>query len=289
MCCFRSVIFLLIFGFCCLFFFFSPPRAPRPPLTCGLPLPAVQVCASWIASGVNRDKIDLQRLLNLLLKALDGTLKGPDPSYNERATTMLQLGVLESWATLFTRAKEGGESTAYLMRALQPQLERLEELWLKALQDYALVSLPPEYNNQVPEAGNFYSKGTRATVRGYFEQAYPELLRALALRRRFADRDDEATAYLILGLGIRTLTSSAEPGTSVPVLTAIREVRCSPLWRDFDMPARFFLCVAHTSSAAQVVAKTNVLASDAGMLEEVLPVLKYVLRTQGLSGKGFSV
>jgi hypothetical protein len=187
------------------------------------------VCASWIASGVNRDKVDLQRLLNLLLRALDGTLKGPDPSYNERASTMLQLGVLESWATLYTRAKEGGEATDYLMRALQPQLERLEDLWLNALRDYALVSLPPEYNNQVPDAGNFYSKGTRATVRGYFEQAYPELLQSLALRRSFADSSDEAVAYLILGLGVRTLTSSAETTLVAPVLVAIREVRLSIL------------------------------------------------------------
>lgn len=183
------------------------------------------MCASWVASGVNRDKIDLQRLLGLLVKVLDGTLDGPDPSYNERATTMLQLGVLESWATLYSRAIEGGEPMAHLKTALQPHVPRLGDMWLDALRDYALVSLPPEYATQVPEMGAFYSKGTRATVRGYYEQAFPRLLLAVALQRDLAEDTAGSTTFLLLGLCVRTLAGSASAALSVTVLKALCQVR----------------------------------------------------------------
>lgn len=200
--------------------------------------------------------MDLQRLLGLLQKALDALQRGPDASYNERATTMLYLGVLESWAIMLIRAEEGGESMAYLQRALQPMLPRLETMWMDALRDFALVSLPPEYATQVPEQGAFYSRGTRATVRGYYEEAFPQLLRAVAIRADLTAASAASTTFLLLGLCISALTTTQQPQLTVSLLASLR----------------------------LVVSKTDALANEPALLNEVLAVLGHVLRTQGLTG-----
>lgn len=205
---------------------------------------------------MNKDKIDLQRLLNLLTKVLDTMQQQPDTSYNERATTMLHLGVLESWAIMLIRAHEGGEAMAYLQKALEPHLPRLETMWIDALRDYALVSLPPEYATQVPEQGAFYSKGTRATVRGYYDQAFPNLLQAAALRVDLNAETAGSTTYLLLGLCICALASSVQATLTLPLLTSLH----------------------------LIVGKTNALATDGALLNEILAVLGHVLRTQGLTG-----
>lgn len=42
---------------------------------------------------------------------------------------------------------------AGLLKMVQSDLSTLSHLWLAVLQDYALLSLPPEYASQLPAAG----------------------------------------------------------------------------------------------------------------------------------------
>lgn len=62
---------------------------------------ALQVCSTWIGSGVVSDLNDLRRVHNLLVSSLDKVQAGKGSSsqlYSESATTMEKLAVLKAWA-----------------------------------------------------------------------------------------------------------------------------------------------------------------------------------------------
>lgn len=61
----------------------------------------MQVCSTWIGSGVVSDLNDLRRVHNLLVSSLDKVQTGKGSSsqlYSESATTMEKLAVLKAWA-----------------------------------------------------------------------------------------------------------------------------------------------------------------------------------------------
>ena len=61
----------------------------------------LQVCSTWIGSGVARDLNDLRRVHQLLVSSLGKLRLGGKTQcalYNEAATTMEKLAVLRAWA-----------------------------------------------------------------------------------------------------------------------------------------------------------------------------------------------
>ena len=57
---------------------------------------------------------------------------------------------------------ESGE--AGLLKLVQSDLSTLSRLWLAALQDYALLTLPQEYASQLPDTGKGAGLGVRITA-----------------------------------------------------------------------------------------------------------------------------
>ncbi|XP_074517821.1 HEAT repeat-containing protein 5A [Sebastes fasciatus] len=157
--------------------------ALRPAFTADAPpdvtAKACQVCSAWIASGVVSDLRDLRRVHQLLASSLAKVQAGRDTSgqlYNEAAATMETLAVLKAWAEVYivavqrSRQTESSDRTgdlsvssslandgsgsesggAGLLKLVQSDLSTLSRLWLAALQDYALLTLPQEYASQLP-------------------------------------------------------------------------------------------------------------------------------------------
>ncbi|EGW09837.1 HEAT repeat-containing protein 5B [Cricetulus griseus] len=143
---------------------------------------ACQVCSTWIGSGVVSDLNDLRRVHNLLVSSLDKVQAGKGSSsqlYRESATTMEKLAVLKAWAEVYVVAmnikKEAESKPKRAMRTpddddddygtidelppdslitlVQPELPTLSRLWLAALKDYALLTLPAEFSSQLPPDG----------------------------------------------------------------------------------------------------------------------------------------
>ncbi|KAG8123478.1 hypothetical protein E2320_019060 [Naja naja] len=144
---------------------------------------ACQVCSAWIGSGVVSDLNDLRRVHNLLVSSLDKVQTGKGSSsqlYRESATTMEKLAVLKAWAEVYVvamkikkeaetkpkkAAKNGGDDDDddygavdelppdSLITLVQPELPTLSRLWLAALKDYALLTLPAEFASQLPPDG----------------------------------------------------------------------------------------------------------------------------------------
>uniref|UniRef100_A0AAY4EME0 HEAT repeat-containing protein 5B n=1 Tax=Denticeps clupeoides TaxID=299321 RepID=A0AAY4EME0_9TELE len=149
---------------------------------------ACQVCSTWIGSGVVSDLNDLRRVHNLLVSSLDKVQTGKGTSiqlYSESATTMEKLAVLKAWAEV--RVEDVGEEAGILppdslITLVQPELPVLSRLWLAALRDYALLTLPPEFASQLPpDGGAFYTPETIDTARLHYRNSWAPILHAVAL------------------------------------------------------------------------------------------------------------
>ncbi|XP_043372937.1 HEAT repeat-containing protein 5A isoform X7 [Dermochelys coriacea] len=171
---------------------------------------ACQVCSAWIASGVVSDLNDLRRVHQLLISSLTKVQAGKEAQsqlYNESASTMEILAVLKAWAEVYIVAverekKQSDEhkqtltvtnstdesyrdltsSADGLLDLVQADLGTLSKLWLAALQDFALLTLPSEYASQLPvEGGAFYTAETIENARPHYHNSWALILYATAL------------------------------------------------------------------------------------------------------------
>ncbi|XP_066200248.1 HEAT repeat-containing protein 5A isoform X2 [Saccopteryx leptura] len=167
---------------------------------------ACQVCSAWIASGVVSDLNDLRRVHHLLVSSLTKIQAGKEALshlYNESASTMEILAVLKAWAEVYIIAVErhknhkqplktitcsgesvrnGSHSSDGLLDLVYTDLGTLSRLWLAALQDFALLSLPSEFASQLPiEGGAFYTAETSENAKLHYFKSWALILHATAL------------------------------------------------------------------------------------------------------------
>ncbi|XP_038612606.1 HEAT repeat-containing protein 5A isoform X2 [Tachyglossus aculeatus] len=171
---------------------------------------ACQVCSAWIASGVVSDLGDLRRVHQLLVSSLTKIQAGKEALsqlYNESASTMEILAVLKAWAEVYIVAVErqkkqtendkqavkttntvdesAGDvisSVDGLLDLVQTDLGTLSKLWLAALQDFALLTLPLEFASQLPiEGGAFYTAETSENAKLHYHNSWAVILHATAL------------------------------------------------------------------------------------------------------------
>ncbi|XP_059208691.1 LOW QUALITY PROTEIN: HEAT repeat-containing protein 5A [Centropristis striata] len=189
--------------------------ALRPAFTADAPpdvtAKACQVCSAWIASGVVSDLRDLRRVHQLLASSLAKIQAGRDTcsqTYNEATATMETLAVLKAWAEVYIVAVQrsgrkespdwsadlsvssslandgsGSESGgAGLLKLVQSDVSTLSRLWLAALQDYALLTLPQEHASTRPAAGGaFYTAETLNQARAHYSSSWAPILHATSL------------------------------------------------------------------------------------------------------------
>uniref|UniRef100_A0A8B9PYS1 HEAT repeat containing 5A n=1 Tax=Apteryx owenii TaxID=8824 RepID=A0A8B9PYS1_APTOW len=148
---------------------------------------ACQVCSAWIASGVVSDLNDLRRVHQLLVSSLVKVQAGKEAQsqqYNESTSTMEILAVLKAWAEVSVMLcnNNTASSASGLLDLVQADLGTLSKLWLAALQDFALLTLPSEYASQLPaEGGTFYTAETIENARPHYYNSWALILYATAL------------------------------------------------------------------------------------------------------------
>uniref|UniRef100_A0A452TZ69 HEAT repeat-containing protein 5A n=1 Tax=Ursus maritimus TaxID=29073 RepID=A0A452TZ69_URSMA len=146
---------------------------------------ACQVCSAWIASGVVSDLNDLRRVHQLLVSSLTKIQAGKEALshlYNESASTMEILAVLKAWAEVKESVRNGSYSSDGLLDLVHTDLGTLSRLWLAALQDFALLTLPSEFASQLPvEGGAFYTAETSENAKLHYYNSWALILHATAL------------------------------------------------------------------------------------------------------------
>ncbi|NWV47486.1 HTR5A protein, partial [Daphoenositta chrysoptera] len=192
-----------------------PAFAPETPpdvtaKACQASVESQESLSAWIASGVVSDLNDLRRVHQLLVSSLLKVQAGKEAQnqqYNESTSTMEVLAVLKAWAEVYIVAVEKQKnqsdthkpclklansseenyrdvtfSASGLLDLVQADLGTLSKLWLAALQDFALLTLPPEYASQLPaEGGTFYTAETIESARPHYYNSWALILYATAL------------------------------------------------------------------------------------------------------------
>uniref|UniRef100_A0A671MF91 HEAT repeat-containing protein 5A n=1 Tax=Sinocyclocheilus anshuiensis TaxID=1608454 RepID=A0A671MF91_9TELE len=202
----------------------------------------VQVCSAWIASGVISDLRDLRRVHQLLASSLAKVQVGRDVTsqlYNESTFTMETLAVLKAWAEVYITAVQGSRQRespgshlqqqsdeagtadpagAGLLKLVQTDLATLSRLWLAALQDHALLTLPSQYSSQLPSTGgSFYTAEMVEQARPHYYSAWATILHATALWLN-------STGFIMVDEGPANLSRPVTP-TSMGQSTSLSSVK----------------------------------------------------------------
>uniref|UniRef100_A0A8C1EYC5 HEAT repeat-containing protein 5A n=1 Tax=Cyprinus carpio carpio TaxID=630221 RepID=A0A8C1EYC5_CYPCA len=168
---------------------------------------ACQVCSAWIASGVISDLRDLRRVHQLLASSLAKVQVGRDVTsqlYNETVPLSVQ----------GSRQRE----RAGLLKLVQTDLATLSRLWLAALQDHGLLTLPSQYSSQLPSTGgSFYTAETVEQARPHYSSAWATILHATALWLN-------STGFIMVDEGPANLSRPVTP-TSMGQSTSLSSVK----------------------------------------------------------------
>uniref|UniRef100_A0A8C9SVA1 HEAT repeat-containing protein 5A n=1 Tax=Scleropages formosus TaxID=113540 RepID=A0A8C9SVA1_SCLFO len=195
---------------------------------------ACQVCSAWISSGVVSDLGDLRRVHHLLTSSLirvQAAKEVPCQQYNESTTTMETLAVLKAWAEVrahtvplalcpstVEESVGAGLTGDGLLKLVQADLPTLSRLWLAALQDYALLTLPQEYAHWLPAAGGaFYTAETVDSARPHYCSAWAPILHATALWLK-------STGFIVVDDGPANLSRPVTP-TSMGQSTSLASIQ----------------------------------------------------------------
>uniref|UniRef100_A0A672MR71 HEAT repeat-containing protein 5A n=1 Tax=Sinocyclocheilus grahami TaxID=75366 RepID=A0A672MR71_SINGR len=189
---------------------------------------ACQVCSAWIASGVISDLRDLRRVHQLLASSLAKVQVGREVSsqlYNESTFTMETLAVLKAWAEVLNTIAQLLKQYLYvcpagagLLKLVQTDLATLSRLWLAALQDHALLTLPSQYSSQLPSTGgSFYTAETVEQARPHYYSAWATILHATALWLN-------STGFIMVDEGPANLSRPVTP-TSMGQSTSLSSVK----------------------------------------------------------------
>lgn len=108
---------------------------------------AINVSATFIATGIVTNVDRMGRILKLLVLGLENFAKNPETTeigdlkgLNSNARVMVKLALFSAWARLQVASTEQD----YLNQVVQPYLAKLTPLWLSSLQEYARLRFEPD-------------------------------------------------------------------------------------------------------------------------------------------------
>ncbi|KAI9711276.1 MAG: hypothetical protein M1820_002263 [Bogoriella megaspora] len=150
---------------------------------------AVNVCATFIATGIVTDVDRMGRILKLLIAAVEsfseeaetstiGDLKG----LSSNAQVMVRMAVFSAWAELQVASVE----QKYLKDVVAPQVGKLTPLWLNSLKEYARLKFQPDPSTtsssmaQPGDLDSIYSALNRETLLKFYQSSWLNLVEAIA-------------------------------------------------------------------------------------------------------------
>jgi HEAT repeat-containing protein 5 len=150
---------------------------------------AVNVCASFIATGIVTDVDRMGRILKTLVTALEkfskdssnagiGDLKG----LSSNAQVMVKMSVFSAWAELQVASSE----QKYLLEVLKPHIGTLTPLWLESLREFARLRFEPDISMTLGPPSlsgsldTIYAALNRETLLRFYQDSWLKLVDAIA-------------------------------------------------------------------------------------------------------------
>lgn len=170
---------------------FAPDSSPE------LASEAINVCATFVATGIVTSVERMGRIFKLLVTGLENvsetsatTSIGDLKVLSANAQTMLRLSILAAWAHLQIASTE----QRYLEAIVQPYIDRLTPLWLSSLQDFARLRFEPDISSSLAGTGDdqdldeLYAALNRETLLHFYQDVWLNLIDAIAI---LVDKDSE--------------------------------------------------------------------------------------------------
>ncbi|KAF2084373.1 HEAT repeat protein-like protein [Saccharata proteae CBS 121410] len=231
---------------------------------------AVNVCATFIATGIVTDVDRMGRILKLLVSALEnfsseaetaaiGDLKG----LSSNAQVMVKMAVFSAWAELQIASAE----QKYLVDVLKPHITKLTPLWLASLREFARLRFEPDISMTSGPASlsgsldTIYSALNRETLLKFYQDSWLNLVDAIA------SLIDEDSDFVFDALDGKTeLTESGDGKDDKPADINYR-----------DEPVAFFFVLFGLAFEA-LVGRPSDGSATKGQTLEILKALKNILR-----------
>ncbi|KAL4779997.1 armadillo-type protein [Aspergillus varians] len=150
---------------------------------------AINVSATFIATGIVTNVERMGRILKLLVLGLENFSANPDTTeigdlkgLNSNAKVMVKMALYAAWARLQIASIEH----EYLNEVVQPYLLKLTPLWLSSLQEYARLRFEPDISGSLgtgPESGDLdevYAALNRETLLKFYQETWLSLVDAIA-------------------------------------------------------------------------------------------------------------
>ncbi|KAF7597312.1 hypothetical protein BBP40_006252 [Aspergillus hancockii] len=150
---------------------------------------AINVSATFIATGIVTNVDRMGRILKLLVLGLENFSKNPDTTeigdlkgLNSNARVMVKMALYSAWARLQIASIE----QEYLNEVVQPYLIKLTPLWLSSLQEYARLRFEPDISGSLGtgplsnDLDEVYAALNRETLLKFYQDTWLSLVDAIA-------------------------------------------------------------------------------------------------------------
>ncbi|KAJ5139339.1 uncharacterized protein N7515_004187 [Penicillium bovifimosum] len=149
---------------------------------------AINVSATFIATGIVTNVDRMGRILKLLVLGLENFAKNPETTeigdlkgLNSNARVMVKLALFSAWA----RLQIASIDHEYLNQVVQPYIARLTPLWLSSLQEYARLRFEPDISGSLgttssSDLDEVYAALNRETLLKFYQDTWLYLVDAIA-------------------------------------------------------------------------------------------------------------
>ncbi|KAJ5545487.1 hypothetical protein N7535_006127 [Penicillium sp. DV-2018c] len=149
---------------------------------------AINVSATFIATGIVTNVDRMGRILKLLVLGLENFAKNPETTeigdlkgLNSNARVMVKLALFSAWA----RLQIASIDHEYLNQVVEPYIAKLTPLWLSSLQEYARLRFEPDISGSLGTASSsdldeVYAALNRETLLNFYQDTWLYLVDAIA-------------------------------------------------------------------------------------------------------------
>ncbi|KAF7521230.1 hypothetical protein PCG10_008477 [Penicillium crustosum] len=149
---------------------------------------AINVSATFIATGIVTNVDRMGRILKLLVLGLENFAKNPETTeigdlkgLNSNARVMVKLALFSAWA----RLQIASIDQEYLTQVVQPYIAKLTPLWLSSLQEYARLRFEPDISGSLGtissgDLDEVYAALNRETLLKFYQDTWLYLVDAIA-------------------------------------------------------------------------------------------------------------
>lgn len=158
---------------------------------------AVNVCATFTATGIVKDIDRMGRILKLLVGALESFSRdaetasiGDLKSLSSNAQVMVRMSVFAAWAQLQIASAE----QTYLVNVVKPHIAQLVPQWLTSLREYSRLRFEPDISAAMTggaisgDLDTTYAALNRQTLLKFYQDSWLSLVDAIA---SLIDEDSE--------------------------------------------------------------------------------------------------